>query len=187
MAGNKKPSRVAKNRPSVIQRREAADFVQRDREEQIARMCNLLPMGHDVNRHKVDSVFGAIAGYLDEIERSGESPADARGTPVVVDPHDGDELPAALAFTNQHTMFGELARRYGWGRAPDGLRRMAAKLSAGMLLFDSDIADARTALAWMRVHVEDVTPNQWSDALNAMIEQEKQAIQAAQAAARKAA
>lgn len=177
MAGNKKPNRKPGNRASVIERMDLGIYAKAkniaQRETLLIRMRNAMPMGHEVNQHKIDLTFGAIEGYLAEQEKTGESLVNERGEPVVVDPVDGELIPAGRAFKNQHAMFSALAEAHGWGAVPGGLRRMGAKLEADMILFESDMFDARRALAWMREHIVEITPNQWSETLDRLIEQEK--------------
>lgn len=177
MAGNRKPNRKPGNRPSVVERMDRGIYAKAktiaQRETLLIRMRNALPMGHEVNQHKIDLTFGAIEGYLREQEQTGESMVNERGEPVVIDPVDGTMIPAGRAFKNQHAMFCALAEKHGWGTVPDGLRRMGAKLDADMILFDSDMSDARVALDWMRHNIASISPNQWSEALDYLIEQEK--------------
>lgn len=172
MAGNKKPHRVSGNRASAIERLDIGRHARKVKWSQdeltLIKLRNNLPMSHELNAHKIELTFGAIELYLSEQEVTGESQVNERGDPVVVDPVDGDLIPAGLAFKNQHIMFAALSKRFGWGEVPDGLRRMGAKLDAGMLLFDSDMRDARIALDWMREHIADVTPNQWSETLDTL-------------------
>lgn len=172
MAGNKKPRRVARGRPSVLQRQEAAELRQRDHAERMIRLANAMPFGCAEHRHKIDAIFATLHGYLDQLEHTGESLATVRGDLLLTDA-DGDQLPVALSMKNQHIMYLILASEFGWGAVPDGLRRFAAKVDVGMPLFASDFADARTTLAWMRAHIEDVTPNQWSAALERVAALEK--------------
>lgn len=177
MPGNKKNRRVGKNRPSALQRAEQSKYTRAreivDNENRIRRLINGLPLGHPENAHKIDLVFGAIDGYLLDMEQTGQSHVTASGQPAVLEPVDQELIPAGLAFLNQHRMFSALAVKRGWGPVPDGLRRMGAKLDAGVLLFESDMTDARTALAWMRAHVADVTASEWSAVLDELIEQEE--------------
>lgn len=183
MPGNKKNRRVGnpKKRASPVDRAgqsilTRATLIART-ETQIRNITNNLPLGHPEHAHKVEELFGAIESYLDDMERTGESLVSSRGEAIVLDPTDQEPLPAGLAFRNQHKMFVALAKKRGWGAVPDGLRRLGAKLDADMMLFPSDMTDARTELAWMRAHVVDVTPSEWTAVLNELIAEEDRAAQ----------
>lgn len=176
MAGNRKPKRKPGNRASVIDRADQSKFTRaRDqvrREWAAIDRRNGLPMAHPENVHKLESVFGTIEDYLADQEATGESLVDKSGQPVIQDPVSGDYLQAGIAFKNQHIMFLMLAERFGWGEVPDGLRRLAAKLDNGVLLFESDMRDARIALTWMRERLVDITPYQWSETLDTLVFEE---------------
>jgi hypothetical protein len=179
MPGNKKNRRVGKDRRSAHQRAEDSKWTRAREiavnEDRIRRITNGLPLGHPEHAHKIELVFGAIEGYLTDMEQTGESLVTARGEAAVRDPLDQTLIPAAQAFISQHTMFTALAERFGWGPVPDGLRRMGAKLGADMMLFASDMADARTTLTWMRTHIVTITPHEWSETYEHLVAQEDQA------------
>ncbi len=169
MAGNKKPRKQlgkhGKFGPIVRAAQAKTDKLQRqvDRSNMLRRIANLTPLGHESNRHKIDFTFGPLELALAQIEATGELECDTDGDAVVRDPRDGEFIAFGAALESSARIFARVASRYDWPPMPDGMARAGRKVNAGMLLFDSDIADVRATIAWMRKAIEEITPNEWSE------------------------
>lgn len=185
MPGNKRNKRLgksAKKRRSAIDRLHEAEYVKhRDKtnaEYTMIKMRNALPIGHELNRHKIDMTFQPLESLLASVEETGEITTDTRGDPVMWDEQEECWMPLGPGIHNMVAMFDRAAQIYSWPESqPPGLRRLGAKLDADMPLFQSDTDDARVTIAWMRKWIVGVTPNQWTEISEQMVREFEAATQ----------
>jgi hypothetical protein len=169
MAGNKKPrkqlGKLGKFGPVVraAQQRASKAKAQVERLNMLRRISNATPLGHESNRYKIDATFQPLEDALAQIEATAELECDEDGDAVVRDPRDGETIAFGAALESSARIFARVAPRYNWPPMPEGMARAGRKVTAGMLLFDSDIADVRATIAWMRLAIEEITPNEWSE------------------------
>lgn len=134
-------------------------------ENMLIRLRNALPLGHEANRHKIDDTFGPLEEFLRQQELEGESFVNEKGEPLMWDEREQAYINVAEGIANMVFMFDVAAKCFGWDAQPRGLEKLGNKLFAGMVLFASDIAAARDAIAWMRANIAHVKPNEWSEVL----------------------
>jgi hypothetical protein len=165
MAGNKKRKRKSGPRQDfqLKQEKARADRVRR-KAKKVARIerANQLPLGHPLNRHRIEQVFMPIERLLDEQESTGSMLFDEDGNAVMRDA-DGDWFPFVPATLQMTHLYDLMARSLTWSAQPPGLRAYALKLSAKLPITQQDIEDARVTIAWMRSHIATVSPAKWTE------------------------
>lgn len=177
MAGNKKTRRPGSSVKSAADRAAqsrhdritAAIKVARqaEREEDTLRLLrNALPLGHAENAHKIDSVFAPLESLLSRIEKTGELEANDKGQYVIWDDQYREWLPIVPLLRNTCVVFEIIGEQFSWGVVQTAhLRRCANKWEFDSPLFQSDTDGMRADIAWLRAHVVEVSPNDWSDAI----------------------
>lgn len=167
MPASSKP-RKKKGR-SVIERLHHAKYQKAKQhanaENMLIRLRNALPLGHEVNRHKIDATFAPLEQFLVQQETDGESFVNDKGEPLMWDEREQAYINVAEGIANMCWMFELAAQLWGWDDQTGGLKKLGNKLFAGMVLFGSDVAAARETIAWMREKIAQVKPNQWSEVL----------------------
>jgi hypothetical protein len=182
MAGNKKPKRKGANRPSVVERLHQSEWSKRrqaqEAEATLIRMRNALPLGHEVNAHKIEGVFGSLEKVLAEARDTGEFHVDERGKPCMWDEVGEGWKDLCEAVGNMCWVIALLGQQQKWtDDQPPGLSQLVKRIDYGMPVYARDFAGAFDTIAWMREKVAGVSPNQWSEAfdLACRIEEERRA------------
>jgi hypothetical protein len=194
MAGNKKPNRRRGERrqtsvtvPNVARAFAVAEQREIERRNTLTSWRNALPLGHELNQHKIDEVMAPLEGFLHDVETTGEAAVDDDGKPVFWSDEDRDWVPIGQAILSMTMMLELVARNFTWGSIPTGLRDLAIKIEDGHLFDQHDTAAARSAIDWIRRRVAEATPNQWgaayAEAVKIVDAREAQQRASAQAAA----
>ena len=170
MAGNKKPrKKMGKLGPSGATIRAAVSKHARMTNEAEARSMririnNLTRLGDPIHAHKIDSTFAQLEAAIDKIDATGSIEADENGDPCMTHP-DGETSPLGPALVSTAYIFRRLKKQFPeWPPMPNAMHRVGKRLCEGKMIDDSDIAATRKTIAWMRVHIADVTPIEWSEA-----------------------
>lgn len=144
------------------------------REMLLIKFRNALPLGHELNRHKIETTFTPIERVLDAIEERGEINATASGEAGLWDEHFEEYIPLAPVLRNTCTLYQLAAEKFGW-KDPQvkPMIALADRLDAGKALYKSDITGTRRCIAWMRSVIVNVTPNQWEELRNEAIAREE--------------
>ena len=174
MAVSKKPRK--KRKVSVIERLHHAKYqkakTHANAENMLIRLRNAMPLGHEVNRHKIDATFDPLEQFLMQQETEGESFVNEKGEPLMWDEREQAYINVAEGIANMCWMFELASKLWGWTDQTAGLQKLGNKLFAGMVLFASDIEAARSTIAWMRERIAEVKPNQWSQVIELAAEEE---------------
>lgn len=106
---------------------------------------------------KLRNVFQPLEDILNQMEASGFSDADRRGTPIFRSQKDSCWYTSAPAINGVADAYQIHAQRSGRAMPVEPLRRVANKLHYGSMLFASDLAAMRAALAVLRNETMDMT------------------------------
>ncbi|NDP60050.1 MAG: hypothetical protein GZ090_11910 [Oxalobacteraceae bacterium] len=106
---------------------------------------------------KLRNVFQPLDDILNMMESTGFSDADRRGTPIFQSQKDSCWYTSAPAINGVADWYEIHARRSGRTMPIEPLRRVANKLHYGSMVFASDVADMRAALATLRHETMDMT------------------------------
>lgn len=171
MAGNKKPKRRRGERrqgtvtvPNVARAFAVAEQREIERRNTLTSWRNALPLGHELNRHKIDEVMAPLEAFLHDVETTGEAAVDKDGKLAFWSKEDNDWVPIGEAILSMTMMLELVARNFTWGKIPTGLRDLAVKIEDGQEFDQHDTAAARSAIDWIRRRVAEATPNQWGAA-----------------------
>jgi hypothetical protein len=170
MAGNKKPARkVRKVKPGsdafvvdLLQRGKSARRQRYLQRKHGVDKRNNLPLGHQLNQHKIEKTFGPLERVLQEQETTGTNLVDDDGDAVMHDPDDG-WIKIVPGLLHMIFVFEHIARARVWPKMPEGLRVYALGLQIGRKLDQDDINGARETIAWMRKHIATLSPIQWTE------------------------
>ncbi|WP_025918316.1 hypothetical protein [Herminiimonas sp. CN] len=106
---------------------------------------------------KLRSVFQPLEDILNQMEATGFSDADQRGTPIFQSMKDSCWYTSAPAINGVADAYALHEKRSGRPMPTEPLRRVANKLHYGSMVFASDLADMRAALATLRTETMDMT------------------------------
>lgn len=106
---------------------------------------------------KLRNVFQPMEDILNQMEASGFSDADKRGTPIFLSLKDSCWYTSAPAINGVADAYAIHSMRSGRAMPVEPLRRVANKLHYGSMLFASDLADMRAALAVLRTETMGMT------------------------------
>lgn len=106
---------------------------------------------------KLHSVFQPLEDILNQMEASGFSDTDQRGTPIFQSMKDSCWYTSAPAINGMADVYEIHAKRSGRAMPIEPLRRMANKLHYGSMVFASDVAEMRAALATLSTETMDMT------------------------------
>lgn len=170
MPGNKKPRRrhgvktgsdASKLRAwgkAVIQ----GNAKQRKKQARID-MLNGLPLGHPLNKHKIESTFKPLEQVLVDQEQGRGMLADEEGQVLIYSEQEQEFVPFIPGMLHMCYLYDKLAEALTWSKQPPGLRAFTLKLSRDEKVGQQDIDDARTTITWMREKVAGVTPARWTE------------------------
>jgi hypothetical protein len=113
---------------------------------------------HPDNVHKLELTFGPMERWLDEQVRTGESEALPNGTLVFRPSPDDEYYPVGDSFMSVADSYELIAADQGIPDQGDGLRKLAARVNAGMPLDLPAIQAAKKSLAWMRSVTMSLSP-----------------------------
>lgn len=130
----------------------------------LVKMKNTLPLGHDLNRHKIDEVMLPLETFVRDMETTGEAPVDEHDRLIFWCENDADWIPLGDGILSMYMMLDLVAPHFGWGPIPTGLRDLVVKMESDQAVDQHDTAAAHTAMDWIRIHVAEVTPSQWGAA-----------------------
>jgi hypothetical protein len=170
MAGNKKPSRKKGGPPKT-----AGEFFGRlaehttMRERRIAKLNqriqkkNDLPLGHPLNKHKIDKTFKPLEQVMVDQEEGRGMLADADGRLVIYDEDDQEFVPFVPGILHMCHLYDKIGGALTWSRQPPGLRAFTLKLGRGEKVNQLDVDDARATINWMRDRIATVSPRRWTE------------------------
>lgn len=114
---------------------------------------------------KVRNVFQPLEDILNQMEATGFSDADQRGTPIFKSLKDSCWYTSAEAINGVADAYEIHAARCGRAMPVDALRRVANKLFYGSVVFESELTEMRTALGVLRAETLGMTENYAHDLL----------------------
>lgn len=160
---------LSSNRPGAAERASQARYKRQreaaESEYTLLQFRNNLPLGHELNQHKIEGVFGPLEIALEQARDTGEFPVDDRGKPSIWDTVAEEWKELCDCVANMCWVFGLLGVQQKWEEdAPPGLAQLAKRLDYGMLVTVREFEPAFDTIRWMRERVATVTPNQWTDA-----------------------
>lgn len=166
MAGNSKPRRKGgpKSLGKILVEAKAARSKRYQQKNDRLRYIDSLPLGHPMNKNRIEKTFKPLEKVLNEQEATGTMLFDEEGNALMWDEIDQDFMFLVPGLLRMCALFDMVAAEQAvWGRQPPGLRALALKLANKLPLNQTtDVTDARESVAWMRERVAKLSPAAWT-------------------------
>lgn len=171
MAGNRKPNRkkgggAPKTSEQFFAQLDKQTLARQQRYREKNKRTSLkneLPIGHPLNRHKIDKTFKPLEQVLVEQEQGKGMLADEDGQVLIYSEQEQEFIPFVPGMLHMCYLYDKFAEAQVWGKQPPGLRAFTLKLGRDEKVNQQDIDDARATIAWMRERVATVTPARWTE------------------------